>query len=461
MQNKQKFRQFSSMLLDCCLIFFSYFAAIVIRFRVFDGVVSISLWSSTFVITAALYSVVIVLIYAALHLYNYEKRDLRAKCLVLTFANGIGVVTLMALLYIARIMDFSRLALAIFWALSSTLVVGKRLLVAMLLRSARQHGQALWHIAVVGSGALAQRYIQSAQKEEGKGCRIKGTIGANPCGDCRWLGGYDRLEEILAEQPVDEVVIALEPEEAGRIGQVLQAAGREGIRITLVPLFSEYIPAAPTVRTVGGTAVINMRSTPLDQPGWAIAKRTVDLVGSLLLIILFSPVMLAVAVGVRFSSPGPVIFRQERIGRNKKPFQMLKFRSMRINDTSETAWSAGGDARRTHFGRFIRRYSLDELPQLFNVLMGDMSLVGPRPEIPYHVERFKQNIPLYLVRQQIRPGMTGWAQVNGLRGDTSITSRVEYDIWYIENWSLWLDIKILLKTAFGGMVNPAESNKGA
>jgi len=185
------------------------------------------------------------------------------------------------------------------------------------------------------------------------------------------------------------------------------------------------------------------------------------MIGALLLIILFSPVMLAVAVGVRFSSPGPVIFRQERIGRNKKPFQMLKFRSMRINDTSETAWSAGGDARRTRFGRFIRRYSLDELPQLFNVLKGDMSLVGPRPEIPYHVERFKQNIPLYLVRQQIRPGMTGWAQVNGLRGDTSITSRVEYDIWYIENWSLWLDIKILLKTAFGGMVNPAESNKGA
>jgi len=420
-----------------------------------------SLWDGGFVVVAGLYSIAIVLVYAALHVYEYEGRKLLANCLVLTFVNGIGIATLMALLYIVRIMDFSRLTLLLFWLISSGLAVGKRVLVTVYIRRAHQRGQVLRRVVVIGSGSLAQHYIQSALSETGKGIAIEGTIGTAGCKDSILLGGYDRMEQILQEHPVDEAVIALEPEEAGRISQILQAAGREGIRITLVPLFSEYIPAAPTVRTVGGTAVINMRSTPLDQPGPAIIKRAVDMIGALLLIILFSPVMLAVAVGVRFSSPGPVIFRQERIGRNKKPFQMLKFRSMRINDTSETAWSAGGDARRTRFGRFIRRYSLDELPQLFNVLKGDMSLVGPRPEIPYHVERFKQNIPLYLVRQQIRPGMTGWAQVNGLRGDTSITSRVEYDIWYIENWSLWLDIKILLKTAFGGMVNPAESNKGA
>ncbi len=163
--------------------------------------------------------------------------------------------------------------------------------------------------------------------------------------------------------------------------------------------------------------------------------------------------MLVTAVGVRMSSPGPILFRQERIGKGKKPFTMLKFRSMKQNAKETTAWSTTSDPRKTKFGSFIRKYSIDELPQLFNVLAGDMSLVGPRPEIPFHVRHFKEEVPLYLVRQQVRPGMTGWAQVNGLRGDTSIEERVKYDIWYIENWSLELDIRILVKTAFGGMVN--------
>lgn len=162
--------------------------------------------------------------------------------------------------------------------------------------------------------------------------------------------------------------------------------------------------------------------------------------------------MLLVAIGVKLSGSGSVIFRQERVGRNKKPFTMHKFRSMRDN-TAHDAWTVKNDARRTGFGRFIRKYSLDELPKLFDVLVGHMSLVGPRPELPRYVRQFKEDVPLYLVRQQVRPGMTGWAQVHGLRGDTSIEKRVEYDIWYIENWSLGLDIRILLKTAFGGMIN--------
>ena len=196
-----------------------------------------------------------------------------------------------------------------------------------------------------------------------------------------------------------------------------------------------------------------MRVTPLDDLGWAMVKRAMDIVISLCLIVLFSPVMLAVAVGVKLSSPGPVLFSQERIGRNKKPFKMLKFRSMRVTGTEDTGWSTNSDPRKTRFGSFIRKFSLDELPQFFNVLRGDMSIVGPRPEVPYHVRHFKEEVPLYLLRQQVRPGITGWAQVNGLRGDTSIEERVQYDLWYIENWSIGLDLKIMLKTALGGMVN--------
>ena len=164
--------------------------------------------------------------------------------------------------------------------------------------------------------------------------------------------------------------------------------------------------------------------------------------------------MLAVAIGVKLSSPGPVLFKQERIGLNKRPFMMYKFRSMRVNAEASTAWSTNSDPRKTRFGSLIRKFSLDELPQFFNVLKGDMSLVGPRPEIPFHVEHFKEEIPRYLVRQQVRPGCTGWAQVNGLRGDTDIAERIRYDIWYIENWTVALDIKIIFRTVFGGkMVN--------
>lgn len=460
MENRRRLRQLHSMLLDGVLIFLSYFVAIAIRFRWMGGVVTVSPWSQHFILTAGLYSMVSVLVYASLHIYDEEKRRLRANCLILTMVNGIGVGVLMALLYLFRVMDFSRLALVIFWGLSSTLLVAKRMLIVLVIRRARRSGKALRHILVVGSGALANRYVREQLSVPDSGCRILGTVGTEACPQCPHLGDYDRLEQVLEQQLIDEVVVTLEPEEAFRIRHVLEAAGQQGLRITLVPIFSEYIPAAPTVRTVGSTAVINMRSIRLDHPGWAMVKRLIDLLGSAVLILLLSPVMAVIGLGVRLSSPGPVIFRQERVGLDKKPFDMLKFRSMRVNEDANTAWSCAGDPRKTRFGSFPRKYSLDELPQLFNVLRGDMSLVGPRPEIPYHVERFQKNIPLYLVRQQIRPGMTGWVQVNGLRGDTSIEDRVEYDIWYIENWSLWLDIKILLKTAFGGMVSPSETEEG-
>ena len=182
-------------------------------------------------------------------------------------------------------------------------------------------------------------------------------------------------------------------------------------------------------------------------------KRTADILVSFLALVILSPLMLAVALGVKLTSPGPVIFRQERMGRGKKLFTMYKFRSMRVTDSEKTGWSRNQDSRKTRFGSLIRKLSLDELPQFWNVLKGDMSVIGPRPEVPYHVEHFKEEVPRYLVRQQVRPGITGWAQVNGLRGDTSIEERIRYDIEYIENWTPGLDLRIALRTLFGGMIN--------
>ena len=182
-------------------------------------------------------------------------------------------------------------------------------------------------------------------------------------------------------------------------------------------------------------------------------KRLFDICASGFALIVLLPVWLIAIIGIVVSDPGPVFYFANRVTKDNRTFKMYKFRSMRINTAQDTGWSRDVDPRKTRFGSFIRKYSLDELPQFFNVLKGDMSLIGPRPEIPFHVRRFKEEVPLYLLRQQVRPGITGWAQVHGLRGDTSIEARVKYDLWYIQNWSLRLDIRILLMTAFGGMVN--------
>lgn len=221
----------------------------------------------------------------------------------------------------------------------------------------------------------------------------------------------------------------------------------------MIPFYNDVIPTRPTIDTVGKLKLIQLRTTPLDDPLNAFAKRAFDASVSFLLLVLLSPLLLGLAIAIKLSSPGPVFFKQERIGLNKKKFVMYKFRSMRVNDTQDTAWSSQTDDRRTRVGALMRKTSLDELPQLLNTLKGDMSLVGPRPEIPYYVEHFRETVPLYMVKYQVRPGMTGWAQVNGYRGDTSIPARVEHDLWYIENWSFGLDLKILLMTAFGGMIN--------
>ena len=197
----------------------------------------------------------------------------------------------------------------------------------------------------------------------------------------------------------------------------------------------------------------------LENVGWATLKRSFDIIASVLGLLVLSPLLIAISIGVKLSSPGPIFFRQIRVGYRRREFQMLKFRSMRENTESDTAWSTAYDGRRTRFGALLRKTSLDELPQLINVLKGDMSLVGPRPELPHFVERFREEIPFYMVKHQVKPGITGWAQVNGYRGDTSIQKRIEMDLWYIDHWSIWLDLKILCKTFPKAMINSEQIGK--
>ena len=269
------------------------------------------------------------------------------------------------------------------------------------------------------------------------------------------LGGTDEMEPILSENSLDEIAITLSLSEYYKLKRIVAACEKSGVHTQFVPDYTDIIPSRPYTEDLLGLPVVNIRYVPLSDTFNAMVKRLFDIVVSILAIILFSPVMIGTALAVKLTSKGPVIFRQERVGLHNRPFQMYKFRSMEVQNPEEEkkGWTTQNDPRVTKVGRFIRRTSLDEFPQLFNVLRGDMSLVGPRPERPQYVEKFREEIPRYMVKHQVRPGMTGWAQVNGYRGNTSIRKRIDYDIYYIEHWTFGLDIKILFLTVFKGFVN--------
>jgi len=375
--------------------------------------------------------------------------------LVILEANALGVLAVGTALFALRLLDFSRGVLVLFFLSSSALMVSKRVLLSIVLSKAREKGFNQKTVIVVGTGQLAEKYTQNIGKEQLVGYAVLGYFGTmreNFKG--HYLGGIEAIEPYINQTLVDEVIVAFEPDETNFIKPVITLCERTGVRVAVIPFYNDIIPSCPSIEVLGNVKLIYLRSIPLDNLGYAFIKRASDILISLLFLLLLSPLMLVAAVGIKLTSRGAVLFKQQRVGRNKKLFWMYKFRSMRENAEQTTGWTTHDDTRRTRFGRILRKLSIDELPQLFNVLKGEMSLIGPRPEIPLYVEKFAKDIPLYMVKHQIRPGMTGWAQVNGYRGDTSIEKRIEYDIWYIENWRISLDFKILLRTLLGAWINP-------
>ena len=260
---------------------------------------------------------------------------------------------------------------------------------------------------------------------------------------------------ILPENKLDEIAVTLALENYGRLEEIVNLCEKSGVHTKFIPDYNSVIPSKPYTEDLNGLPVINIRHVPLTNTLNMVAKRAFDIVFGAIALVIFSPVLLVTALLIKCTSEGPVIFKQERVGLHNKPFQMYKFRTMELQKPSEEKkeWTTRDDPRVTKVGRVLRRTSIDELPQLFNVLLGDMSLVGPRPERPFFVEKFKEEIPRYMIKHQVRPGMTGWAQVNGYRGDTSIRKRIDCDLYYIENWTMGLDIKILFLTIFKGFVN--------
>ena len=408
---------------------------------------------------------VYLLLYTVFHLFTPKRvQGRRQEFANICKANIIGLFLFGTILYLGRknpyLREFSARLMAGFFLTNITAETLERNLIRTVLRSMRAKGYNQKHIILVGYSRAAEGYIDRVLANPEWGYRVRGILDDHkPWGydyrGIKVIGTMKDLKPILDMNRLDEIAITLSLKEYGGLEQIVAVCEKSGVHTKFIPDYNKVIPTKPYTEDLQGLPVINIRRVPLNDPLNAAMKRAIDIFGAIVALILFSPVMLLTAILIKLTSPGPLIYCQERVGLHNRPFKMYKFRSMEVQapEKEKSEWTTKRDPRVTPIGRVIRKTSIDEMPQLFNVLFGSMSLVGPRPERPYFVERFKEEIPRYMIKHQVRPGMTGWAQVNGYRGDTSITKRIEHDLYYIENWSIGLDIKIIFLTFFKGFIN--------
>ncbi|MBR1472182.1 MAG: undecaprenyl-phosphate glucose phosphotransferase [Lachnospiraceae bacterium] len=375
-------------------------------------------------------------------------------------ANTLGMGVVIVGMYAFKVLDFSRSMMFIFYGISVVLTITERQIIRSVLRTIRRRGYNVKYVLLVGYSRAAETYIDRILENPQWGYVVCGILDNRiPAGTLyrgvKVLGSIANLDIILEENKLDEIGISLSLQDYDYLEELVRMCEKSGVHTKFIPDYNGVIPTNPYIEDLTGLAVVNIRYVPLTNTMNMLIKRLIDFFGAIILIILFSPVMLVSAVLIKLTDGGKVIFSQERVGLHNRPFKMYKFRTMREQKEEEEkeGWTKKGDPRVTGIGKFLRRTSLDEIPQLFNVLIGQMSLVGPRPERPQFVEKFKEEIPGYMIKHQVRPGMTGWAQINGFRGDTSIRRRIECDLYYIEHWTLMLDIKILFLTLFKGFIN--------
>jgi Undecaprenyl-phosphate glucose phosphotransferase len=406
---------------------------------------------------------VIGLLWVTIFYFNGLYRPRRGKSLIDEFflvvtSVTLAVIVLLGLLFFFRPSSYSRVVVVLFVVLDIGLLTGSRLVLRSILKQLRRRGYNQRQVVIAGAGQLGQTLLEKFEDHPGLGFEVVGFVDDDPqlqgqsVGSYPVLGRLDDLKGILRKRSFDQVFLALPMSNYERMCRVIGDLKDELVTIKFVPDILQYITFRAGTEELDGLPVINFSEIPMT--GWStLIKRGLDVAGALALIMLFGPVMLACAALIKATSKGPTVFRQDRMGMDGKTFTMYKFRSMRHSPSTANGWTQRNDTRVTAIGRFMRKWSLDELPQLFNVLNGTMSLVGPRPEQPLFVSEFRQTIPRYMLRHRVKSGMTGWAQVHGLRGDTSVEKRIEFDLYYIENWTLGLDVKILLLTLFRVRLN--------
>jgi Undecaprenyl-phosphate glucose phosphotransferase len=380
-----------------------------------------------------------------------------------------GAVTVATLLTIAFVsfalrdtLQIQRTILLLVWILSMVTLTLGRIGHGRVQRALQRRGVGAERVLIVGTGEVGRMIVQKIQHTPGLGYRVAGFVEASFDGEATStapvmglpvFGAIEDLPGIIESHGIDEVIIGLPEATHQELVGIVSQCEREKVSIRVFPDVFQIMASEVTISDLGGLPLLTIRDVALR--GWKLTlKRLVDIAFSGTFLLVASPIMMLTALLIKLDSPGSVFFAQERMGLDAKPFKMLKFRSMRVDaERNGPGWTTKDDPRRTRVGRVIRKTSIDEFPQFINVLMGDMSVVGPRAEQPAYVEQFRRSIPRYMERHREKAGITGWAQVNGLRGDTSIAERTKYDLWYIENWSLWLDFKIILRTAFGGFAD--------
>lgn len=468
-KNNQKLLNRFHVLLDGFIIVLSILIAYDIRFQSFIvnkyEFLKPNLYYTNIdvILKLAIYIVPAYLIfYYICNLYGAKRaRSNRVELWNLIKANLIGIAYFSFVLVMSKtITTYMRAYLSFFFIVNVFLSFVFRFSLKWLLAIYRKKGYNLKHVLVVGYSRTAERYISRILLNPEWGYYVHGILDDNMKPGTQYknikiLNNISFLEEYLEHHDLDEIAITLSINEYSKLEQIVAICEKSGVHTKFIPDYNNIIPTRPYTEDLNGLPVINIRSVPLKNPFNRFIKRAIDIFGALVALILFSIPMLIVAIIIKTTSKGPLIFKQTRIGLHNKEFSMYKFRSMEVQsaEKEKKAWTTMNDPRVTPIGKFIRRTSIDELPQLFNVLKGDMSLVGPRPERPFFVEKFKEEIPRYMIKHQVRPGITGWAQISGYRGDTSIIKRIEHDLYYIENWTLGFDFKILILTFFKGFIN--------
>lgn len=447
--------------MDAIIIVAAYMSAWAIKFASSsnDAVGRIGL--KTYLMALIFVVPAYLILYAIFNLYTPKRmHGQRYEMFNVIKANTIGLLIFILALYLARQIHFSRIMLVIFYGLNIVFEFIARVGLRMLLRNIRKRGFNQKHIVLVGYSRAAEGYIDRIKAFPQWGYNVVGILDDKVDIDTKYrgekvIGRVAEIEQIISENDLDEIVITLGLEDYAKLEGIVTTCEKLGVHTKFIPDYNNIIPTKPYIEDVQGIPVINIRRVPLSSNFNKFIKRFMDIVIGSLCLLIFSPIMLIVAILVKSTSKGPVIYKQERVGLHNKTFNMYKFRSMKeTTDGSDMSkWTISDDPRVTKVGKFIRKTSIDELPQFINVLKGDMSLVGPRPERPFYVDKFKEEIPRYMIKHQVRPGITGWAQVNGYRGDTSINKRIECDLYYIENWTLFFDFKIMIYTIFKGFVN--------
>ena len=464
--NQQHFNRLH-VVFDAIVVVLSYAFAWWLKFAsgIVDreiGALSFEFYMKALILIVPLY----LFLYYAFNLYTPKRvQGRRLELSNIIMANTVGILIVFAgfflvLSYSEDAKNFSRSMFVYFYVLNIVFEEIERLFIRAFLRSIRRRGYNQKHILLVGYSKAAEQYIDRIKQNPQWGYDVQGILDDNIARGTIYkgvkvIGSIGNLEYILPQNKLDEIAITLGLEEYYKLSKIVAECEKSGVHTKFIPDYGNIIPTRPYTEDLLGLPVINIRYVPLSNTFNALIKRLTDIIGAVVCIIVFSPLMLASAILVKTTSQGPLIFKQERVGLHNKPFKMYKFRTMYVQTEEEEkkGWTQKNDPRVTRVGAILRKTSLDEFPQLFNVLKGDMSLVGPRPERPQYVEKFREEIQRYMIKHQVRPGMTGWAQITGYRGDTSFQKRIECDLYYIENWTLGLDFKILFLTVFKGFIN--------